>query len=122
MTHKLRFLQRILYSIIFAWTLFIFSFSFHAVYENYQDAFESVLHEAEHGSQKDLSYRLWVSFHGGVYVPITKDTPPNPFLAHVPKRDIESKDGLLLTLVDPAYAMRQIWSHSSINWKIHFKP
>jgi len=80
----------------------------HAIYENYQDAFDSVLHEAQHGSQKDFSYRLWVNFHGGVYVPVTKDTPPNPFLAHVPNRDIESLDGQQLTLIDPAYAMTQI--------------
>ena len=31
---------------------------------------------------KDVVYRLWASRHGGVYVPISDHTPPNPYLAH----------------------------------------
>jgi hypothetical protein len=37
--------------------------------------------------EKDLLYRQWASLHGGVYVPITSNTPPNPYL-NVPQRDI----------------------------------
>jgi hypothetical protein len=32
--------------------------------------------------EKDLNYRRWASMHGGVYVPVTEDTPPNPYLVH----------------------------------------
>ncbi|MBF0488209.1 MAG: DUF3365 domain-containing protein [Nitrospirae bacterium] len=51
--------------------------------------------------------RLWNSRHGGVYVPVTETTPPNPYL-DVPDREITNKDGKIFTLVNPAYMTRQI--------------
>jgi diguanylate cyclase (GGDEF)-like protein len=56
---------------------------------------------------KDLIYRRWVSTHGGVYVPVSEITPPNPYLK-VPNRDITTSHGLSLTLVNPAYMTRQV--------------
>lgn len=46
--------------------------------------------------------------HGGVYVPVTAETPPNPYLKHVPERDIATPSGRELTLVNPAYMTRQV--------------
>jgi PAS domain S-box-containing protein len=57
---------------------------------------------------KDHAFRLWAAGHGGVYVPITERTPPNPALAHVPDRDIVTPGGKRLTLMSPAYMVRQI--------------
>ena len=57
---------------------------------------------------KDQAFRVWASKHGGVYVPPTAATPPNPNLAHVPDRDIETTNGIRLTLMNPAYMMRQM--------------
>jgi diguanylate cyclase (GGDEF)-like protein len=57
---------------------------------------------------KDASFRIWGNFHGGVYVPITGETKPNPYLK-VPERDVETKGGKLLTLMNPAYIMRQYY-------------
>ena len=37
-------------------------------------------------------------------------TPPNPYLSHLPNRDVETTDGVLLTLMNPAYMMRQMTS------------
>ena len=51
--------------------------------------------------------RRWNSDHGGVYVPVTAETQPNPYL-DVPNRDITSTGGLKLTLINPAYMTRQI--------------
>ena len=51
----------------------------------------------------------WVSSHGGVYVPVTEDTPPNPNLVHVKERDIETATGRQLTLMNAAYVMRQLY-------------
>ena len=56
---------------------------------------------------KDLAYRHWASSHGGVYVPIDAKTPANPFLAHIPERDINTSSGKNLTLMNPAYMLRQ---------------
>ncbi|CUW41250.1 Putative histidine kinase A, N-terminal [Magnetospirillum sp. XM-1] len=51
--------------------------------------------------------RSWNARHGGVYVPVTPTTQPNPYLVH-PRRDITTTDGLELTLVNPAYMTRLI--------------
>jgi diguanylate cyclase (GGDEF)-like protein len=54
-----------------------------------------------------LVSRTWNAIHGGVYVPITKDTQPNPYL-NDPLRDIEVDKNLRLTKVNPAFMTRQI--------------
>jgi PAS domain S-box-containing protein len=53
-------------------------------------------------------FRSWVSSHGGVYVPVSDETPPNPFLDD-PYRDIATPDGRPLTLMNPAYVTRQLF-------------
>ena len=57
---------------------------------------------------KDVIYRRWNAGHGGVYVPVSESTPPNPYLAHVEEREIETPSGRRLTLVNPAYMTRQV--------------
>ncbi len=56
---------------------------------------------------KDLGFRRWATFHGGVYVPPTKHTPPNPYLK-VPYRDVVTTTGKPLTLMNPAYMLREM--------------
>lgn len=51
--------------------------------------------------------RDWGSRHGGVYVPVTDETQPNPYLKD-PRRDITDNLGRQLTLINPAYMTRQI--------------
>jgi diguanylate cyclase (GGDEF)-like protein/PAS domain S-box-containing protein len=57
--------------------------------------------------KKDIIYRLWNAGQGGVYVPVTKKTQPNPYL-DVPEREIKTPSGKKLTLVNPAYMTRQV--------------
>lgn len=64
--------------------------------------------EARANFNKDHSFRLWAASHGGVYVPVTENTPPNPNLAHLPERDITTPSGNRLTLMNPAYMVRQL--------------
>lgn len=66
------------------------------------------LQEAKGNFDKDLIYRRWASMHGGVYVPIDSITPPNPYLNHIPDRDIQTTTGKKLTLMNPAYMTRQV--------------
>ena len=58
--------------------------------------------------KQDFIYRLWNAQHGGVYVPVTQDTPPNPYLSHIPGRDVTTTDGKKLILINPAYMTRQV--------------
>jgi two-component system sensor histidine kinase/response regulator len=57
--------------------------------------------------EKDILYRQWAALKGGVYVPASPDTPPNPYL-DVPEREIRTPTGRELTLVNPAYMTRQV--------------
>ena len=63
--------------------------------------------EARSSYMKDVVYRKWAALHGGVYVPPTEATPPNPHLDHIPTRDVTTLAGQTLTLVNPAYMTRQ---------------
>lgn len=51
--------------------------------------------------------RAWNSKHGGVYVPVTEETQPNPYL-NDPLRDLETNAGISLTKINPAFMTRQI--------------
>ncbi len=54
-----------------------------------------------------LMTRQWNAGHGGVYVPITDQTQPNPYLVD-PLREIKVNEHLTLTKLNPSYMTRQI--------------
>jgi len=66
------------------------------------------LMEARANWNKDAAFRRWATRHGGLYVKLDARTPPNPALAHLPNRDVVTTDGQQLTLMNPAYMMRQM--------------
>ena len=57
--------------------------------------------------QEIILSRKWNSTHGGVYVPVTPENLPNPYLKD-PNRDVTTIDGLRLTKINPAYMTRQV--------------
>jgi PAS domain S-box-containing protein len=63
--------------------------------------------QAKIAYEKDLVFRKWGAMKGGVYAAVTVDTPPNPHL-NVPERDITTPSGKRLTLINPAYMIRQV--------------
>jgi len=83
---------------------------------NILDQEEKVLRIVHNNTQttleNDLLYRKWAARQGGLYVPVSEHTPPNPHLAG-PDRDITTPSGLSLTLVNPAYMARQVNSMAS---------
>lgn len=64
--------------------------------------------EAQANWNKDQALRLWATRHGGLYVKPDERTPPNPYMEQLPNRDVETTDGVKLTLMNPAYMMRQM--------------
>jgi signal transduction histidine kinase len=52
--------------------------------------------------------RRWNASHGGVYVPVTADLRPSPWLAHLPDRDARTATGRELTLMNPAWMTREL--------------
>jgi len=59
--------------------------------------------------EKDVLYRSWNSGHGGVYVFITPDSQPNPYLKDIQDRDLTTTSGSQLTMINPAYMTRQVF-------------
>lgn len=108
MAHQVKFFKKIILFITFLWTLIILVFVYSSIVHEYKYAYELALTEAKLSVKKDLAYRSWVASHGGVYVPITKRTQPNPYLSHIFNRDVNTSDGQQLTLMNPAYTLSQM--------------
>ncbi len=100
----------LLYFILLAvfWTILIAILAMVNYREVYKNSLQIVKSSAIDGYNKDLVYRRWATIHGGVYVPVTASTPPNPWLSNLPERDITTPSGKRLTLVNPAYMTRQV--------------
>lgn len=73
-----------------------------------KQAIDMATTEASASWNKDQAIRRWATLHGGVYVKPDERTPPNPYMAHLPNRDVETTDGVKLTLMNPAYMMSQM--------------
>ncbi|MBI5596750.1 MAG: DUF3365 domain-containing protein [Elusimicrobia bacterium] len=101
-------MKRIFLLVPLAWTLFILSLAGLSVWNSRSSAERVAVAHARETLDKDLTYRLWVTGHGGVYVPVSANTPPNPYLADIPERDIVTPSGKKLTLLNPAYMTRQV--------------
>lgn len=78
---------------------------------NYGDAkqqqYDTAFQSARSFFQQVLLTRAWNSSHGSIYVLVTDQTRPNPYL-DVENRDLRVSDQLTLTKVNPAYMTRQI--------------
>ncbi|MCK4963977.1 MAG: DUF3365 domain-containing protein, partial [Dehalococcoidia bacterium] len=90
------------------WTLLVGGSLLWNINHERQEVLELTRAEARGTYNKDLVYRRWAAGHGGVYVPVSDKTPPNPYLSNVEERDIMTPSGRLLTLMNPAYMTRQV--------------
>lgn len=94
--------------LVVCWTLVIVV-SWYWSFQAEQKVFHKVaLAEARAVIERDAMFRRWSSTHGGVYVPATPQSPPSPYLSHIPERDILTPSGKQLTLINPAYMIRQM--------------
>jgi hypothetical protein len=89
-----------------AWTLIILASLAWNIRQVRNNTVQEAAIQAEVAHEKDIVYRRWNTMHGGVYVRVTEETPPNPYLT-VPERDMETTSGQKLTLINPAYMTRQ---------------
>ncbi|MBF0108192.1 MAG: PAS domain S-box protein [Magnetococcales bacterium] len=95
------------------WTLVVFGSALWSTYNEHRQTEILASHTARIHFSKDLAFRLWATSHGGVYVPTDERTPPNPYLSHLPERDITTPSGTPLTLMNPAYMLRQMMEEFS---------
>ena len=99
---------------MFVWTLIILFSLALTSYTQREHSIESARNIAKANFDKDQAFRKWASTHGGVYVPVDmKRTPPSPYLSHLPHRDVTTQTGRKLTLMNPAYMLRQMMDEYS---------
>jgi signal transduction histidine kinase/CheY-like chemotaxis protein len=91
-----------------AWTILVAAAATITIAASHESMIEQARVAARVAFEKDLTFRRWSTMRGGVYVRITPQNPPNPYLT-VPDRDLVSTSGVRLTLINPAYMMRQVY-------------
>ena len=99
---------RYVWTLVAAWTIVVATSLTWNIVLVRQETLETARIQAKVAYEKDIIYRRWNTLHGGVYVPVTKETESNPFLSDIPERDITTPSGKLLTLMNPAYMTRQV--------------
>ena len=93
---------------ILLWSLLIAGLSIWAYRQASQNMMAVATSEARAHFHKDVAFRLWASDHAFIYIPVTEETPPDPYLAHLPERDVTTPSGRRLTLINPASIIRQV--------------
>jgi diguanylate cyclase (GGDEF)-like protein len=93
--------------IIFLWILALgISFSLGAA-STKKNRDKMLLNTAQTFFNQVVVTRKWNASHGGVYVKVTDDTLPNPFLQD-PEKNLETDMGVKLTKINPSFMTRQI--------------
>ncbi len=100
-------IKRDMIALAIIWTVLVGASLFWTIHVQRKTTTDLALIQAQAGYERDQLFRRWGALHGGTYVPITKKTQPNPYLV-VPEREIQTPTGKELTLVNPAYMMRQV--------------
>ncbi len=101
-------MSRYLLLIAVAWTFLVGGLLLYSIHKNAENTRQLAVNEALSNFNKDLAFRFWASRHGGVYVRTDERTPPNPNLAQLKERDLTTPSGKKLTLMNPAYMLRQM--------------
>ncbi|MCP4132088.1 MAG: DUF3365 domain-containing protein [bacterium] len=106
-------LYRSIGAAIIVWTAIIAASLSWNIYHEHQQIINMARKEAIIHIKKDMAFRLWATEKGGVYAIQNSKTPPNQYLSHLKERDIKTRTGKSLTLMNPAYMMRQVMDHYS---------
>jgi PAS domain S-box-containing protein len=117
MDDDIRKFRKTLWISIISWLLLVcVSFTWNS-WQSWQSMLNQGRSEGKMAFLKDLSYRVWNASHGGIYVPITDDLKPNPYLK-VPQRDVTTTTGKKLTLMNPAFMTRQVFTMSAERYSV----
>ena len=99
--------NRYVFYLFLAWTAFVVLALLLTIRDQRKAVLKEAAIEARTHLELNLEYRTLISKLGGVYASV-ETISPNPYL-NVPKRDVETKDGNKLTLLNPAYMTRLIF-------------
>ncbi len=101
-------LKRFTLGTFLIWTIIIAGSLSWNIFQDRRQTMDLAHKEAIAHFNKDQGFRLWGTKHGGIYVPISDKTQPSPWLSHIPERDITTPSGRELTLMNPAFMVRQL--------------
>lgn len=96
--------------VMLVWTMVVITSLAWGAYGHHREALNIAYQNAITIITKDIAFRNWAASHGGVYVAPTEQTPPNPYLHFMPERDVATTTGKKLTLMNPAYVLREAQS------------
>jgi PAS domain S-box-containing protein len=99
--------RHLLFALI-TWTVLILSSLFWNLYYNHKETLKKARTEARSYWDLTTSFRHWGAKQGGVYVKVRDNIRPNPYL-RVQERDVRTTDGVELTLVNPAWMVREVF-------------
>ena len=77
------------------WTVAFLILSVWEITEIQRNTREKATTQARAHFFKDNAFRLWATDHGRIYVPVSKQTQPDPYLSHLSERDLTSPSGTL---------------------------
>ncbi len=109
MKKEAKFIRYYYYFLIVVLSLIMVTSLVWNINNEYKSAISYAKIEGEASYHKDLLFRKWATMHGGVYVPTSEKTKPNPLLDFIEDRDITTPNGKKLTLINPAYIIRQLF-------------
>ncbi|OGQ87319.1 MAG: hypothetical protein A2512_08165 [Deltaproteobacteria bacterium RIFOXYD12_FULL_56_24] len=99
--------EKLILLVMAAWLAILGGFAFMLERNTQKEERSLALSSARALFQQNLINRKWVARHGGVYVPVTATTQPNPYL---PKhlRVLTTDNGMTLTRINPSCMTRQM--------------
>ncbi len=94
---------------VIIWTCVIWASLVWNIVREKRETFAVAKNEAGTVFERDLIYYRWAWEHNGVYVPVTRGTPPNPYLSNIKDNTAVTPSGIKLILVNPEYMIRQVY-------------
>ena len=70
------------------WSLLIVAMAVWKINHNSKTTYELAESQARANFNKDKAFRLWMTGHGRVYIPVGENYQPDPYLAHIKDRDV----------------------------------
>ncbi len=94
--------------VFFIWTMIIACLAVWKVNNNAETTHRLAESQARAHFNKDKAFRLWLTGHGRLYIPVGDKYQPDPYLAHIPDRDLTTPSGIKLSLINPARIVREL--------------
>ncbi len=94
--------------VLFIWSMIIACLAIWNVNDNAEAIHQLAESQARAHFNKDKAFRLWLTGHGRLYVPVGDKYQPDPYLSHILDRDVTTPSGIKLSLINPARIVREL--------------